>query len=172
MFVLIVMVFTFQSVGIPFILILVIQGSIWINFSFPIIQNSPVFFMSYLVVSSIQMGANIDYAIVITSRYNEARKTMNKIDAIKEALELAFPTIFTSGSILASAGIAISLLCSDPAVSSIGVALGRGTVTSIILVMLILPQLLVLGDFIIERTSFAKIKERTIEAKSEVQEIE
>ena len=172
LFVLIVMVFTFQSVGIPFILILVIQGSIWINFSFPTIQNSPVFFMSYLVVSSVQMGANIDYAIVMTSRYTEARKTMNKLDAIKEALELAFPTIFTSGTILASAGIAISLLCSDPAVSSIGVALGRGTITSIILVMLILPQLLVLGDFIIEKTSFAKIKERTIEAKSEVQEIE
>lgn len=172
LFVLIVMVFTFQSVGIPFILILVIQGSIWINFSFPTILNSPVFFMSYLVVSSVQMGANIDYAIVMTSRYTEARKTMNKLDAIKEALELAFPTIFTSGTILASAGIAISLLCTDPAVSSIGVALGRGTITSIILVMLILPQLLVLGDFIIERTSFAKIKERTNEVKSEVQEIE
>lgn len=172
LFVLIVMVFTFQSAGIPIILILVIQGSIWINFSFPSLQNSPVFFMGYLVVSSIQMGANIDYAIVMTSRYTEGRKTKNKLDAIKEALELAFPTIFTSGSILACAGIAISLLCSDPAVSSIGVALGRGTITSIILVMLILPQLLVLGDFIIERTSFSKIKERTNEAKSEVQEIE
>lgn len=165
LFVLIVLFFTFQSAGIPLILILVIQGSIWINFSFPTIQNEPVFFMSYLVVSSVQMGANIDYAIVMTSRYTQARKTMNKLDAIKEALELAFPTIFTSGSILASAGIAISLLCTDPAVSSIGVALGRGTITSIILVMLILPQLLVLGDFIIEKTSFAKIKEKADKTK-------
>lgn len=174
LFVLIVLFFTFQSAGIPFILILVIQGSIWINFSFPTLQDAPVFFMGYLVVSSIQMGANIDYAIVMTNRYTQLRQKMNKLDAIKESLGLAFPTIFTSGTILASAGIAISLLCSDPAVSSIGVALGRGTITSIILVMIILPQLLVLGDFIIEKTSFARIKEKSDtpkkhdEAESEV----
>lgn len=165
LFVLIVLFFTFQSAGIPIILILVIQGSIWINFSFPTISNTPVFFMSYLVVSSIQMGANIDYAIVMTNRYTELRQKMNKIDSIRESMELAFPTIFTSGTILASAGIAISLMCSDPAVYSIGVALGRGTIISVVLVLLILPQLLVLGDFIIEKTSFAKIKEKTEELK-------
>ena len=154
LFVLIVLFFTFQSAGIPIILILVIQGSIWINFSFPTIQNQPVFFMGYLVVSAIQMGANIDYAIVITSRYTEFRREMNKFDAIKKALNLAFPTIFTSGTILASAGYVIGLLSSDPAISSIGIVLGRGTVISILLVMAILPQLLILGDYIIEKTSF------------------
>ena len=162
LFVLIVLFFTFQSSGIPIILILVIQGSIWINFSFPTIMNKPLFFMSYLVVSSIQMGANIDYAIVITNRYTDLRRKMNKFDAIKQSLNLAFPTIFTSGSILASAGFAIGLLSSDPTISSIGIALGRGTLISIIFVMGILPQLLVLGDFIIEKTSFnfKDIKER------------
>lgn len=162
LFVLIVLFFTFQSSGIPIILILVIQGSIWINFSFPTIMNKPIFFMSYLVVSSIQMGANIDYAIVITNRYAELRRKINKFDAIKQSLSLAFPTIFTSGSILASAGFAIGLLSSDPTISSIGIALGIGTLISIILVMGILPQLLVLGDFIIEKTSFnfKDIKER------------
>ena len=154
LFVLIVLFFTFQSAGIPIILILVIQGSIWINFSFPTIQNQPIFFMGYLVVSAIQMGANIDYAIVITSRYTEFRREMNKFDAIKKALNLAFPTIFTSGTILASAGYVIGLLSSDPAISSIGIVLGRGTVISILLVMAILPQLLILGDYIIEKTSF------------------
>lgn len=155
LFVLIVLFFTFQSAGIPIILILVIQGSIWINFSFPTIQNSPIFFMSYLVASSIQMGANIDYAIVITNRYTELRREMNKFEAIKQSLDLAFPTVFTSGTILASAGFAIGLFSSDPAISSIGTALGRGTVISIVLVMGILPQLLVLGDKIIEKTSFS-----------------
>ena len=156
LFVLIVLFFTFQSAGIPIILILVIQGSVWINFSFPTIQNNPMFFLSYLVVMSIQMGANIDYAIVITNRYVELRKSMSKFDAIKASLELAFPTIFTSGSILASAGLIIGTITSDPAISSIGIALGRGTIISIILVMGILPQLLVLGDFIIEKTSFKR----------------
>lgn len=154
LFVLIVLFFTFQSAGIPIILILVIQGSIWINFSFPTIQNQPIFFMGYLVVSAIQMGANIDYAIVITSRYTEFRSEMNKFDAVKKALNLALPTIFTSGTILASAGYVIGLLSSDPAISSIGIVLGRGTVISILLVMAILPQLLILGDYIIEKTSF------------------
>ncbi len=154
LFVLIVLFFTFQSAGIPIILILVIQGSIWLNFSFPTLQNKPLFFLSYLVVSSIQMGANIDYAIVITNRYTEFRREMNKFDAIRKSLDLAFPTIFTSGSILAFAGIAIGFLSSEPAIASIGICLGRGTIISIILVMGILPQLLVLGDYIIEKTSF------------------
>lgn len=154
LFVLIVLFFTFQSAGIPIILILVIQGSIWLNFSFPTIQNKPLFFLSYLVVSSIQMGANIDYAIVITNRYTEFRREMNKFEAVKKSLDLAFPTIFTSGTILAFAGIAIGFLSSEPAISSIGICLGRGTIISIVLVMGILPQLLVLGDYIIEKTSF------------------
>lgn len=154
-FVLIVLFFTFQSAGIPLILILVIQGSIWLNFSFPTLQDKPIFFMSYLVVSSIQMGANIDYAIVITNRYTELRREMNKFESIKQSLDLAFPTIFTSGTILACAGFAIGLFSSNPVISSVGSALGRGTVISIILVMGILPQLLVLGDFIIEKTSFS-----------------
>lgn len=156
LFVVIVLFFTFQSAGVPFILILVIQGSIWMNFSYPTLQHTPIFFMSYLVVSSIQMGANIDYAIVITNRYLELRRKMPKINAIKESLELAFPTIFTSGSILMMAGTAIGFLSSDGAISGIGICLGRGTLISIILVMGILPQLLLLGDFIIEKTSFRK----------------
>ncbi len=153
-FVLIVLFFTFQSAGLPLILILVIQGSVWINFSFPTLTATPIYFMSYLVVSSIQMGANIDYAIVITNRYTELRRQMNKYEAIKRSLNLAFPTIFTSGTILACAGFAIGLLSSNAVIASVGSALGRGTLVSIVLVMGILPQLLVLGDFIIEKTSF------------------
>lgn len=154
LFVLIILFFTFQSSGLPIILILVIQGSVWINFSFPTIQNKPLFFLSYLVVSSIQMGANIDYAIVITNRYTQLRREMNKYDAIRQSLDLAFPTIFTSGTILACAGFAIGLFSSNAVIASVGSSLGRGTVISIILVMGILPQLLVLGDYIIEKTSF------------------
>lgn len=70
-FVILILLFTFQSVGLPILLILVIQGSIWINFSFPTLTNTNIYFMSYLVVTAIQMGANIDYAIVISTRYTE-----------------------------------------------------------------------------------------------------
>lgn len=153
-FVMLILLVTFQSAGIPIILILVIQGSIWMNFSFPYLQSKPLFFLSYLVVSSIQMGANIDYAIVITNRYMELRQQRSPKEAATEALNLAFPTIFTSGTILAAAGIAIGFMTSDAAISSIGICLGRGTIISIAMVMGLLPQLLVLGDTIIEKTSF------------------
>ena len=98
--VLVVLLFTFKSAGMPVLLILVIQGAIWINFSFPALQNKPLFFMSYLIVSSIQMGANIDYAIVISGRYMELKDKMSKDQAIIETMNFAFPTIVTSGTML------------------------------------------------------------------------
>ena len=154
LFVIIVLVFTFQSAGLPVLLILVIQGSIWINFSFPYLLQSNLFFLSSLIVSSIQMGANIDYAIVISSRYVELKQRMSSKDAIVEALNLAFPTIITSGSMLSAAGILIYFLTSEPAITAIGQCLGRGTIISMLLVLGVLPQILVLGDTIIEKTSF------------------
>ena len=154
LFVIIVLFFTFKSAGLPILLIAVIQGSVWINFSFPYLTNAPLFFLSYLIVSSIQMGANIDYAIVISNRYLELKKEMPLKEAITEALNFAFPTILTSGSILAAAGFLISKLPTDPSIVSIGANLGRGTIISMFLVMCVLPEILLLGDIIIERTSF------------------
>ncbi len=154
-FVIVVLLFTFQSVGLPLLLIAVIQGSIWINFSFPTVTSSPIYFLGYLIVSSIQMGANIDYAIVISSRYMELKNSMPPKKAIVEALNLAFPTIVTSGTILASAGILIAQLSTNPVIAGIGSNLGRGTLISMFLVMGALPQILLLGDIIIERTKFS-----------------
>lgn len=154
LFVILVLLFTFKSAGLPVLLIFVIQGSIWINFSVPYLQDSPLYFLGYLIVNSIQMGANIDYAIVISSHYTDLKKVMHHKDAIVTALNESFPTIFTSGSILASAGVLISVLTTNPVIAAIGECLGRGTIVSIILVLFVLPQILVLGDVIIERTSF------------------
>ena len=153
LFVMIILFFTFQSAGLPVLLVLTIQGSIWINFTVPAMQNQTVFFIAYLIVSAIQMGATIDYAIVISSRYLDLKQKMPIKDAITESLNQAFPTIFTSGSILTCAGFLIGEIASDPTVASIGVALGRGTLISIILVLGVLPQILLFGDFIIEKTA-------------------
>lgn len=154
LFVIIILLFTFNSAGLPVLLILVIQGSIWINFSFPYLQDAPLYFLSYLIVNSIQMGANIDYAIVISSHYKELKQKMHPKEAIIETLNEAFPTIFTSGSILAAAGALIAVLTTNPIIAAIGDCLSRGTIISIILVMGVLPQILILGDTIIEKTSF------------------
>ena len=150
-----VLLFTFNSAGMPVLLILVIQGCIWINFSFPTITGKYLFFLGYLIVSSIQMGANIDYAIVIASRFQEAKTKMHHRDAIIETLNFAFPTIITSGSILSISGFLIGRMTSEPVIAGIGESLGRGTVISILMVMFALPQILLIGSKVIDRTSFA-----------------
>ena len=155
LFVVAVLLFTFKSVGLPILLIIVIQSSIWINFSVPYLTSSNLFFISYLIVSAIQMGANIDYAIVISSRYFDLKKSMPIKEAMVETLNQAFPTIITSGAMLASAGLIIGRMTSDNTISSIGTCLGRGTIISIFLVMGVLPQILLLGDLLIEKTAFA-----------------
>ena len=152
--VLAVLLFTFLSAGMPVLLIAVIQGAIWINFSFPTLMQDNIFFMSYLIVSSIQMGANIDYAIVISGRFMELKDQMSKKDAIIETLNFAFPTIVTSGTMMVLAGISIGQLSSDGAICGIGQCLGRGTIISIFLVMCVLPQILLIGEKIIDKTSF------------------
>ena len=154
LFVMVILLFTFQSAGLPVLLVVTIQGSIWMNFSLPYLTGEVVYFLGYLVVSAIQMGATIDYAIVITSRYMELKTYMPIKKAIVETLNQAFPTIVTSGSMLVAAGFIISNVSTNAVVAAIGLALGRGTLTSIGLVLLALPQTLLIGDIIIEKTAF------------------
>ena len=153
LFVMVILFFTFQSAGLPVLLVLTIQGSIWINFSIPAIQGQNVYFIAYLIVSAIQMGATIDYAIVISSRYMQLKNEMPIQKAMIETLNQAFPTIFTSGSIMTCSGFLIGNISTDATVSAMGVALGRGTLTSIVLVLFVLPQILLLGDVILEKTA-------------------
>ena len=152
--VLVVLLFTFKSAGMPVLLIAVIQGSIWINFSVPALKHDNIFFLSELIVSSIQMGANIDYAIVIAGRYTELRKNKQRRESIIESMNFSFPTIITSGTMLAVAGFLIGNLTSDGAIYGIGQCIGRGTIISIFITMFVLPQILLVGDTIISRTAF------------------
>lgn len=157
-FILIILLFTFKSIGIPIILILTIQGSIWINFALPVLTSTPLFFLSYLIISAIQMGATIDYAIVITNRYLMEKQTKDNKTAIVDTLNACFPTIFTSGSIMTVAGFLVGGISSDPIISSIGSYLGKGTLISLLAVLLVLPQLLLLGEKIIQKTSLKSLK--------------
>ena len=153
-FVIVVLLFTFQSAGLSVLLITVIQGSIWINFSFPVLTGQPLYFLGYLIVNAIMMGANIDYAIVISSHYQELKANMHHKEAIIHALNAAFPTVFTSGIMMSSAGLLIGNMSAQPVIAIMGNCLGRGTIISVILVLFVLPAFLVLGDSIINRTTF------------------
>lgn len=157
--VLMILVITFKSASVPVLLVLTIQGSIWINFSFPTLMNTPLYFLGYLVVSSIQMGATIDYAIVFTNRYLELKPQLGMKNAAIESLNAAFPTILTSGLIMMIAGFLIGIISTNPVINSLGTCLGRGTLISIILVMTVLPQILMLCDKLVEKGAFT-IKRR------------
>lgn len=111
--------------------------------------------MTYLIVSAIQMGANIDYAIVTASRFMELKDKMPHKQAIIETMNFAFPTIFISGTIMASAALFIGMMTSEGSIANMGLNLARGTVISIALVMFVLPQLLLIGAKLIDRTSFS-----------------
>lgn len=149
LFVMIILLFTFKSVGLPFLLILTIQGSIFINFSFPYLTGTRLYFLGYLIVSAIQMGATIDYAILLTNRYQTLKTEMDNDSAIITAVNQSFPTVFTSGTIMTVAGFLVGFVSTEPTISTMGMVLGRGTLTSMILVMTVLPQILYVCDQII-----------------------
>lgn len=160
-FIYVILMFTFKSWGLPIPLVLTIQGAIFINFSYYAISGTNLFFFVYLIVSSIQMGATIDYAIVFTNRFEELKHSMDKKTAVVESLNQSFPTIITSGTIMAVAGFLIGYLVSDPLIATLGMCLGRGVVISILSVMLVLPALLYIFDKPISKTFF-KTREKKL----------
>ena len=149
-----VLLFTFKSIGLPVLLIIVIQGAIWMNFSFPTLTDTPLYFLGYLIVSSLQMGCNIDYAIVISSHFNEQKEHLPAEKAIAVAVNKAFPTVLTSGTIMAVMGFLLGGISTEPTNAVMGECIGRGTLISMVLVLFVLPCILVIGDKIIERTTF------------------
>ena len=154
--VMLVLLFTFRSLGMPILLTLVIQGSIWINFTFPYLTHTCASFVTNMIVSAIQMGATIDYAIVIMSRYLDLKKLHPSREAMAMAVNESFPTVMTSGTIMTVAGILIAYRVTDVYIGHIGLAVGRGALISVILVLTVLPQLIVLLDKLIEVTTFRK----------------
>ena len=130
-----------------------IQGSIWINFAITCLEGSSPSFVTNMIVSSIQMGATVDYAIVMMSRYKALRERYDKREAMVRAVNEGFPTVITSGLIMTAAGLLIAFRVSDVYAGHIGLAVGRGAAISVILVLSVLPQLIVLCDKAIEKTT-------------------
>ena len=141
--ILIVIFLSFRRLAAPVILVCVIQGAVWVNMGISVLTGSSIFFMCYLICLAIQMGATIDYGILLTTNYREKRLTLDKKDAITEAIKLSMPTIFTSGLILTVAGFAIGYVCSVYYIYSIGRLLARGTICSLVMILFLLPPMLI-----------------------------
>ncbi|WP_096271113.1 efflux RND transporter permease subunit [Paucisalibacillus globulus] len=149
-----VLLITFKSITFPLVLLLTIQSAVWINLSVPYFTNSSLVFVGYLIVSTVQLAATVDYAILLTEAYKENRKEMPALKAIKVTLDEKIFSIAISASILSSVGFILWITSSNPIVSSIGLLLGRGALLAFIMVVFLLPAMLVVFDKVIEKTTW------------------
>ena len=149
----IVLLITFRSISLPFILVFCIETAIWINLSVPYFLDNKINFIGYLIISTVQLGATVDYAILFTNSYLGSRKELKRKDAIISTISNNLVAVLTSAIILASAGFALAITSNNPIISELGLLLGRGTLLSLMMVVLVLPALLVLFDKIIKKTT-------------------
>lgn len=158
-----VLLITFRSLSYPIILLLTIQTAVWINLSFPYFTDSSLVFVGYLIISTVQLAATVDYAILFSEAYKEKRKKLSKLQALKETLDEKLFSIIISASILSSVGFILWITSSNPIVSSIGLLLGRGALLAFILVVFFLPAMLYLFDKVVQKTTWrADLKKRSV----------
>ena len=144
---------SFMSWRFAFLLVFIIEGAIWITMGLSRLRGQTIFFMSYLICLSIQMGATIDYGILFCDQYRTWHKDKEPLAALGETLNRTLPTILTSGTILVTAGAIVGKYCSIYYISSIGSLLARGAAISALLIVTLLPSLLLILDrFILPQT--------------------
>ena len=141
-----VLLLTMRSIVLPVILVLAIETAIWINLSIPYFSGQPLFYIAYLIISSIQLGATVDYAILLTERYKEYRETCGKKEAVSNTFSAVTVSILTSGSVLTVVGFLLGYISSHGLLSQLGFLIGKGTVCSLIIVLFALPGMLYLFD--------------------------
>lgn len=142
----VVLLLTMRSVVLPIILVLSIETAIWLNLSIPYFTDSTIFYIAYLIISSIQLGATVDYAILLTDRYCEFRQTYSKKDAIIQTISAVTASILTSGSVMTVVGFLLGIISTHGLLSQLGYFLGKGTLCSLVIVLFVLPGLLYLFD--------------------------
>ena len=154
-----VVMFSFRSLVIPTVVMVPIEAAIFLNMAVPYLAGDTMVFMGYIIVSSIQLGATVDYSILLTNHYVACRKEMEKKEACIQALALSCPSIFTSGTIIILAGYIIHFISTTAAIGDLGHLIGRGALFSVILVLTVLPALLVLFDRIITSNEWKRFQD-------------
>ena len=137
---------TLKSLTIPLMLVLSIETAIWLNLSVPYFSDSPIYYLAYLIISSVQLGATVDYAILMTDRYKENRQTLSKKEAVIQTVSNVFVSIMTSGSALTVVGFLLGIISSNQLLAQLGIFIGRGALLSLAIVLFVLPGLLYLLD--------------------------
>ncbi len=149
----IVLVFSLKSVLLPIFLVLSIETAIWLNLAIPYFSDTPIFYIAYLIISSIQLGATVDYAILMTDRYRENRMQGSKKEAVIQTIMDVTVSILTSGSTLTVVGLLMGYISSNQLLGQLGLFIGRGAIFSLIIVLFVLPGILYLFDHFIIKSN-------------------
>lgn len=147
----------FRSISIPLILVGLIETSIWINVSISYLSGSIVIYIGYLIVTSLQLGATIDYAVLLTSRYQEFRVSQPPRAAMLEAMKKSAPTIIISSAVLSVAGFSEAIVSQLAIVKEIGLLIGRGALLSGLMVIFVLPAVIMALDKPMQFLTFNKL---------------
>lgn len=148
-----VLLVSLRSLSLPIILLFTIEVGIWINLSIPYFLGTNINFIGYLVLSTVQLGATVDYAILLTNHYLKHRRALPRRQAIHQAMGDSFKSILVSAATLSLAGFTLFFTSTNPASGDIGLLLGRGTILSMFMVVCFLPATLVLFDKAIAKTT-------------------
>ncbi|MGP4080018.1 efflux RND transporter permease subunit [Pseudalkalibacillus sp. R45] len=149
-----VLLITFKSISMPVVLLLTIQSSVWINLSIPYFTDTPLVFVGYLIISTVQLAATVDYGILFTESYQHCRKEMPARKATVKTLDEKTFSISISAAILSSVGFILWITSSNPIVGAIGLLMGRGALLAFVMVVLFLPAMLVVFDKAIKKTTY------------------
>ena len=149
----IIMLIVLQSLALPILLICAIEGAIMLNLACAYYTGITLPFIASIVVGTIQLGATIDYAILMSNTYLEQRNKKEKEKAMKKTLELTIPSIITSALCFFAATIGVGLYTKIDMIGSICTLLARGSIISMLIVILVLPSLLLTFDKLIIKTT-------------------
>ena len=150
----IVLLIAFKSLLMPVILVLAIETAIWINLGIPYFVGNSLYYIAYLIISSIQLGATVDYAILLSNSYVENRKLYNKKEALLKTISSVSLSILTSATILALSGVLLGVISTHGIISQLGDLISKGTVLSTVIVLFVIPGLLYLLDKPIQKTMY------------------
>lgn len=142
---------TFRSLAVPAILVMTVMSAVYINVTVSGLNGGKLLYLAYLIMQSILMGATIDYGILFTNNYREARATSSKIDSIRKAYLASTHTILTSGTIMTMAPFAMSVLIDDATIAKILQCIGAGALAAVLLIIFVLPGLLAAFDKFVVR---------------------
>lgn len=135
-----------KSISLPFILIAVIELAIFINLGLPYYLGQSLPFIAPICISTIQLGATVDYAILMTTRYKAERRTKSSKESAAAALAVSLPSIIVSGCGLFAATFGVAVYSDMDIISSMCMLMARGAIISVLMVAFILPAMLILCD--------------------------